>query len=172
MGYRDQLEAARARVSNLQEQVAELEREVATYKGVAVQRAKGRVSSSALSLRREIGKLKKESRKRIDELDKQLDELDKQLSEKQQEEDKWRKRCGELEQVLGGASLPSLIDHNRSRPVLDIGGYDAPAQCPQCLQRGERVMLRHAPVPLSSELATELEGVLCPRCAYFGLLRT
>ncbi|RLB45870.1 MAG: hypothetical protein DRI90_27955 [Deltaproteobacteria bacterium] len=165
MGYRDQLEAARARVSNLAEQVAELEREVATYKRVAVQRAKGKVSSSALSLRREIGKLKKESRK-------QIDMLDKQLSEKQSEEDKWRKRCGQLEQALGGACPPSLIEHNRSRPVLDIGDHDAPAQCPQCLQRGERVMLRHAPVPLSSELATELEGVLCPRCAYFGLLRT
>ncbi len=164
MGYRDQLEAARARVSNLEAKVARLESAVTKHKHLAAQRAKGKVSSSALSLRQELGKLKKESRKRIDE-------LEKQLSEKQREEDKWRKRCGQLEHELGGASLPSLIEHNRSRPELDIGGHDAPAHCPQCLQHGDRVELRHAPVPFTAELTTELEGVLCPRCAYFGLLR-
>ena len=170
MAYRDQLKASRARVSNLEAQVVELEGEITKHEHRAAEQAKETVSWSELQLTREIGRLKKESRAKIDE-------LENQLSEKQPEVERLRRRCEHLEKELarkGDADVPSLVEYNRRRPDLDIGGGigagDAAVHCPQCMQYGDRVKLRHAAIPLGA-MDEELGSVLCPRCAYFGLLQ-
>jgi len=145
MGYREDLEAAMARVAALE---SELGRAQSDDKNTRLTHLRAELESA----KEREGKLKAEltnSRRRLEALE--------------------RERRGEN----GNASfhsMPSLFEFNRNQTPL--GGRNASVLCPFCLETGQQVEMKRERSPLHQDLEQDqVQQVYCPRCAYVGWMR-
>jgi hypothetical protein len=64
-------------------------------------------------------------------------------------------------------TLPTLYEHNRSRPPLPARGKPMGVLCPSCAAQGDSVELLRGALTIPGA-----EGVVCPSCTFFGFKRT
>ena len=182
MGYREEVKAARARVNNLEAEVAKLTKKLERKKRASKPATH---SKSSLTLTRELAKLKKTSSTRIAELETKLADQPSVARKAIENVKRLRtqaktltKRGRELEglleaaqrQAAHGKPMPSLIEHNVSAPPLRIvGARPSALLCPSCLASGVNVELAYQ--ALSPLVVEGIEQVVCPRCLYAGYAR-
>lgn len=161
MAYRDEIEAARARI-------AALEEELEAARAEAVKDEKRRESSSkeavpvVPTMRERLAKLRA-AEQRIVELERKQEDLRRGLAESEA-------RAAGLEEKLAASSseLRSITDHNR-RLAPTLTGAPAGVLCPMCLLAGDRVeMLLRSGFPLVREEMGET--CACPRCLLLHVL--
>lgn len=167
MAYRDELEAARARVELLEEELDDARAAAATP-----ERARsGETLPAVPGLRNRLLDVREKLRAaeaRIAELEatrprvgpdpaRALAAADARITELEAERQSERERAAAL------ASLPSLLEHNRRSPLAGKGD-PAGVLCPMCLLIGDRVeMWRGAGAGLGALDNVDAVAV-CPRC--------
>jgi hypothetical protein len=155
MGYREDLEAAMARVAALE---SELRR---AQDGAAAEAAEEQLRQASAE--------RDSARKRASELEKALTRAQRRLEKLEQERRKeLREQAREEKPPVSIKGMPSLFDHNRSQAPLS--GQGAGVLCPRCLAAGERVEMKVG--KLGIRMAQEhVQQVWCPRCAEVGWKR-
>lgn len=153
MGYREDLEAAMARV-------AALESELKRARGGEAQERLRQATAELDSARQRAQALEAE----LSAARRKLEALERERRKELRERARGDKPSGN-EQVRG---LRSLFDHNRGQAPLS--GKGAGVLCPRCLAAGERVELKQG--KLTMRMAQEhAKQVWCPRCAEVGWKR-
>ncbi len=177
MAYRDDLEAALARIDALERELSEARDAAAGRASEALGEARRTIAdleaklADATAAAERAAERHDRTRKLREERDHLRAERD-QLAEKLRAADESRRRKPDRPRAEDYAPRP-LFEHNRSRAPID-GGAGAGVLCPECLGAGLRVEMRRDlgfAVLTAQERDLHLTNVACPRCLFTGLLR-
>ena len=160
MSYRDDLEAAHARIAALEAELAAAADAVADASGDADSWQRAKLADEVKQLRAIV----EERRETIAELRAERDRLADWVEALEVE------RTARL--LPPGGVWPGLWDHNLGYPAL-ADGTPANVACPRCRAAGvESQMVRDGGVGIAPAPALDVVNVLCPRCLFAGLQRT
>jgi hypothetical protein len=177
MSYRDDLEAAHARIEALEGELA--------GRGTPRDERLAAWNLERIQLQARITELEERDRERlatIAEIRKFQEDRVGVLDELRRERDRLVERVRVLQNARAeatskivpqpqGGKWPLLGDHNRRYPAA-TGGTPANVACPQCRAAGTETQLVRELVEVDPRKpASTSEPVTCPRCLFTGLLR-
>ncbi|MBL0218951.1 MAG: hypothetical protein IPQ07_34415 [Myxococcales bacterium] len=155
MSYRDDLEAAHARIEGLEQQLA------ATGAGESLSPLFERLAQ----LEQQLAKAKAET-SNTDEITRGVERMRSQVKSLTDEHAK----LVDMVRKREPRDLPTLAEYNRERPALD-GAGDTGVCCSICLLMfGERVEMRSGGLGLNVS-SKGAESVHCLRCGYSAMKR-